>query len=76
MTSVWFYIPNIIGYIRIVTGLASFCFALDVSTFKIGAGLYMFSYWLDALDGVAARRYNQCEFALNLVRVPLPHTAI
>ncbi len=56
---VWLFVPNLIGYLRVVTGLASFYFALDKETFWYFFGLYGFSYALDALDGVAARRLNQ-----------------
>lgn len=58
MVSVYFFIPNLIGYVRVITGLAAFAYAQsDYRTFFV---LYGFSYALDALDGVAARKFNQC----------------
>jgi phosphatidylglycerophosphate synthase len=60
------------GYARILTGIACFSYALPLKdgsgqpvkgsedTWKVAIALYCFSYWLDALDGVAARRLNQC----------------
>ena len=59
MTSVFFFIPNIIGYVRIVTGLASLHFAFDSARWPWFVGLYLFSYALDAVDGVAARALKQ-----------------
>ena len=56
---VWLFVPNLIGYVRVLTGLASFYYALDEQRFWYFFYLYGFSYALDALDGVAARRLNQ-----------------
>lgn len=61
MNPVYFYVPNIIGYIRVVSGLAAFWFAFD-EPWKFFY-LYAFSYALDALDGVAARALGQSAFA-------------
>ena len=57
--SVWLYVPNLIGYARIVTGVASFYYAFDAQRYMAAFGLYLLSYSLDALDGVAARRLGQ-----------------
>ncbi len=43
-----------------VTGIAAFFYALDPDEYQIAGALYTFSYALDALDGVAARKLNQC----------------
>ena len=48
------------GYVRVVTGIAAFFYALDPDEYQIAGALYTFSYALDALDGVAARKLNQC----------------
>lgn len=55
--SPYLYVPNIIGYVRVITGLASVYYAFDSPA--LAGGLYAFSYWLDAIDGVAARRLGQ-----------------
>jgi CDP-diacylglycerol--inositol 3-phosphatidyltransferase len=56
------YTPNLIGYVRVLSGLASFLYAFGGAS-QPGAQnfvyLYAFSYALDALDGVAARRFKQ-----------------
>lgn len=59
-TNVFLFVPNLIGYVRVLTGLASLAYALNQETFTVAAGLYTFSYALDALDGVAARKLGQC----------------
>lgn len=56
MTSVFFYIPNLIGYFRIVTLLAAFYYAFD---WQIFCALYITSYTCDVFDGWAARVFNQ-----------------
>ncbi len=43
-----------------MTGIAAFYFALNPEEYHIAGALYSFSYALDALDGVAARKLNQC----------------
>jgi CDP-diacylglycerol--inositol 3-phosphatidyltransferase len=59
MTAVALYWPNIIGYVRVISGIASFFYAFEASTWPAFVYLYAFSYALDALDGVAARRFKQ-----------------
>eukprot|EP01100_Stratorugosa_tubuloviscum_P001532 TRINITY_DN1341_c1_g1_i1.p1 TRINITY_DN1341_c1_g1~~TRINITY_DN1341_c1_g1_i1.p1 ORF type:complete len:237 (-),score=81.89 TRINITY_DN1341_c1_g1_i1:108-818(-) len=58
VSPVWFYAPNVIGYIRVVLLFAAFyvCFD-DYKKFFI---FYALSEILDALDGYAARAFNQC----------------
>jgi CDP-diacylglycerol--inositol 3-phosphatidyltransferase len=53
------YVPNLIGYVRIVTGLAAFAVARDSAQWAAFFWLYAVSYSLDAVDGVAARRLGQ-----------------
>ena len=68
MVSVALFLPNIIGYIRAITGIISFLFVdtnpkqgyLALIIYSLFCCLYFFSYILDALDGVAARKFNQC----------------
>ena len=63
MAPVWLYYPNLIGYVRVVSGLAAFLYAFDSPSTSTCAPwfvyLYAISYFLDALDGVAARRFKQ-----------------
>ena len=68
MVSVALFLPNIIGYVRAVTGIASFFF-VDTNPrsdhyvhliHSLCCLLYFISYILDACDGVAARRLNEC----------------
>ncbi|OAL36494.1 hypothetical protein AYO20_04110 [Fonsecaea nubica] len=55
--NIFLFIPNIIGYARIILALASLYYMpLHPRTCS---GLYSFSCILDAADGLAARRYNQ-----------------
>lgn len=51
------FIPNLIGYIRVLTALAAFhyAFARPLLFFVF----YSISYALDAVDGVTARRFHQ-----------------
>ena len=58
MTSVFLYIPNIIGYFRIIT-LLTFYFIFECCPVT-ALIFYGISAGLDALDGKAARYYNQC----------------
>src|ERR1700722_17476706 len=58
-SNVYLWIPNLIGYLRIVLlSLALTCMAFHKPLY--GAYFYMSSYLLDALDGFAARSLNQC----------------
>lgn len=52
------YVPNLIGYARIILLIASLFFMLNDPWTT--AGLYMSSALLDAFDGHAARILNQC----------------
>lgn len=55
---VYFFIPNLIGYSRVALLIAAFYVALDSHTlFFI---FYALSQLLDALDGHAARAFDQC----------------
>uniref|UniRef100_M1B6Y0 Phosphatidylinositol synthase n=1 Tax=Solanum tuberosum TaxID=4113 RepID=M1B6Y0_SOLTU len=55
--NVYLYIPNIIGYLRILMNCVAFavCF-VDKKLFSL---LYFVSFVCDALDGWFARKFNQ-----------------
>ncbi|EUD68842.1 CDP-diacylglycerol-inositol 3-phosphatidyltransferase [Plasmodium inui San Antonio 1] len=55
--SVYFYIPNIIGYIRVI--LALWGFMICRKNLILFAVLYGTSQLLDAFDGWTARKFNQ-----------------
>lgn len=55
--SVYLYIPNIIGYIRILMNIVAF--AICFSNKYIFSILYFISFACDALDGWFARKFNQ-----------------
>ncbi|KAK9312332.1 CDP-alcohol phosphatidyltransferase-domain-containing protein [Lipomyces starkeyi] len=56
-TTIFLFIPNLIGYARVILALGS----LAVMRFhpKICTWLYVVSCLLDAFDGAAARKFNQ-----------------
>ncbi|KAL0220508.1 hypothetical protein RCL1_000362 [Eukaryota sp. TZLM3-RCL] len=54
---VYFYIPNLIGYTRIILSLI--CFQWAFSNYLLCAALYFTSFILDAIDGHVARALNQ-----------------
>ncbi|KAH9648440.1 CDP-diacylglycerol--inositol 3-phosphatidyltransferase 1 [Citrus sinensis] len=55
--SVYLYIPNIIGYVRVLLNCIAFylCFS-DKRVFSV---LYFISFVCDAIDGWCARKFNQ-----------------
>lgn len=55
--SVYLYIPNIIGYIRVIINCGGF--ALCYTNKPLFAFLYFFSFVCDGLDGYLARKFNQ-----------------
>lgn len=55
--SVYLYIPNILGYIRVVMNIVAF--AICFSNKWLFAILYFISFACDALDGWFARKFNQ-----------------
>ena len=56
-TSVYFFIPNLIGYVRILLCVVAFAVATD--HYFIFYACYAFSQILDQWDGWAARKYGQ-----------------
>ncbi|KAH0919526.1 hypothetical protein HID58_027186 [Brassica napus] len=55
--SVYLYIPNIVGYMRVVLNCVAF--AVCFSNKTLFSLLYFFSFCCDAVDGWCARRFNQ-----------------
>jgi CDP-diacylglycerol--inositol 3-phosphatidyltransferase len=55
---VFLFIPNLIGYTRVILAAASLYFMRWHP--KACTWLYIVSCLLDAFDGMAARRFNQC----------------
>ncbi|XP_072423574.1 CDP-diacylglycerol--inositol 3-phosphatidyltransferase isoform X1 [Chiloscyllium punctatum] len=58
MVSVFLFVPNLIGYSRIILALIAFYFM--PSDPALATCLYLLSSFLDSLDGHAARLLNQC----------------
>ena len=56
------YYPNIIGYLRFITNIASVAYVFDNSgnNWIIFVFLYSISMLLDAIDGMVARKFDQC----------------
>ncbi|TMW60211.1 hypothetical protein Poli38472_000253 [Pythium oligandrum] len=57
-TPVFFYVPNLIGYVRVVLSLYSLYVALD--DYKTSVLCYALSFVCDYFDGFFARWFNQC----------------
>lgn len=57
-SNVFFYVPNLIGYVRVVSAIVAFHYAVSSpSRFLL---FYTLSFLLDAADGYAARMLDQC----------------
>lgn len=52
------YVPNLIGYLRVVLAFVGYAYAVK-DTWQVTVASYMLSQLLDAADGYAARRLNQ-----------------
>jgi CDP-diacylglycerol--inositol 3-phosphatidyltransferase len=59
-TKIFYYIPNIIGYLRIVCTLCSIYWAFNEKYWYYTLQYYMISFILDGVDGFCARLFNQC----------------
>lgn len=57
MVSVYLYVPNLIGYVRVVLALVGYGMAL--TDFRVTVVCYLLSQLLDAADGYAARVLKQ-----------------
>lgn len=56
-SSIWFYVPNVIGYIRVILAFGAVYVAF--TDHQLFFAFYMSSQLLDALDGYAARSLGQ-----------------
>mmetsp|Transcript_29124 Transcript_29124/g.45645 ORF Transcript_29124/g.45645 Transcript_29124/m.45645 type:complete len:219 (+) Transcript_29124:265-921(+) len=54
--NVYLFIPNLIGYVRVLTGLIAF---YQTDKWEIFFTFYFISYFLDCIDGLAARKFKQ-----------------
>ena len=57
MVSVYLYVPNLIGYARVILALVGYGMAL--TDYRYTVGCYLLSQLLDAADGYAARTLGQ-----------------
>lgn len=57
-TQVFFYVPNLIGYVRVALSLYSLAVAL--TDFKTSVLCYALSFICDYFDGFFARWFDQC----------------
>ena len=55
---VFVYYPNIVGYLRVVSVLISFYFAVD--SWFITSVFYLLAFAGDVVDGYLARSFDQC----------------
>jgi CDP-diacylglycerol--inositol 3-phosphatidyltransferase len=55
--NVWLFVPNLIGYARILLMLG--CFAISKTSPRTAVAMYLTSFLLDAADGYAARLLGQ-----------------
>jgi len=55
---IYLYLPNILGYARIFLGFLGLWFAFTLPPLTIA--LWIISSLLDAIDGILARKLNQC----------------
>lgn len=58
--NVFLFVPNLIGYARVILMFFAFFYMLDKDMYQITVFCYMLSQLLDAFDGHAARALNQC----------------
>jgi CDP-diacylglycerol--inositol 3-phosphatidyltransferase len=75
-SNVYAYVPNLIGYARVVLAAVALRVAFD--DVPTSLALYLLSFVCDELDGRFARMFDQCsEFGklLDMVRVVFPITA-
>eukprot|EP01002_Notosolenus_urceolatus_P012323 NODE_4190_length_829_cov_23.174359_g3464_i0.p1 GENE.NODE_4190_length_829_cov_23.174359_g3464_i0~~NODE_4190_length_829_cov_23.174359_g3464_i0.p1 ORF type:complete len:206 (-),score=8.94 NODE_4190_length_829_cov_23.174359_g3464_i0:109-726(-) len=55
---IWFYLPNLIGYVRIISTAIAFAVAFHHPWWFLV--FYTVGFLLDAADGWAARKFRQC----------------
>lgn len=71
MVSVFLYVPNLIGYARVLLAIISYYY---ISTPTIFIPLYILSCLLDALDGHAARLLKQSTYIIPELTFSSLHT--
>mmetsp|Transcript_12484 Transcript_12484/g.18200 ORF Transcript_12484/g.18200 Transcript_12484/m.18200 type:complete len:229 (+) Transcript_12484:115-801(+) len=55
------FIPNLIGYSRVVASLFSFFLMIfSPDQWQLATAAYLYSFAADLFDGMAARKYDQC----------------
>ena len=57
--NVFLFVPNIIGYVRIILMFVAFFFMTNPEKYLLTVSCYMLSQLLDAFDGHAARMLGQ-----------------
>lgn len=57
-SQIFLFVPNLIGYARVILAILSFAIAFDQS--HLFCVFYVISFLLDAADGYFARMLNQC----------------
>ena len=55
--NIYFFVPNLIGYLRIIFILIAFAFNTKPVVFL---SCYAFAFFMDQFDGIIARRLDQC----------------
>ena len=58
--NVLFYVPNLIGYLRVIMTGVFFYYAFDSSRYNLAITAYITSFVLDFFDGYFARLLDQC----------------
>jgi len=59
-TNVFLFVPNLIGYARVILMFVAFYFMTNPAMYQITVACYLLSQLLDAVDGHAARLLGQC----------------
>ncbi|GFH49480.1 hypothetical protein CTEN210_05956 [Chaetoceros tenuissimus] len=55
------YIPNLIGYTRVIASLLTFALMIfSPDQWSLAIASYIYSFAADLFDGMAARKFNQC----------------
>lgn len=60
VSDVWLYIPNLLDYLRLILVLVGFVLGNYYQYYFLNSLFYVFSHFLDMIDGPAARYFNQC----------------
>jgi len=60
ISDVWYFIPNLLDYLRLTLVISGFILGNYYQYHFLNALFYVFSHFLDMVDGAAARYFNQC----------------